>query len=75
MKRLCNQEVDFIFEKDVERAFDVLQARWHILSIPSRLWLLSDVKVIMQACIILHNMILQDVRLSDENNFFLKYSC
>ena len=46
--------------QDVERAFGVLQARWHIIAMPSRLWMLDDMKTIMKACIILHNMIVND---------------
>lgn len=46
--------------KDVERAFGVLQSRWNILKMPCRLWDLTEVKQLMVACIILHNMIVED---------------
>ncbi len=46
--------------KDVERAFGVLQQRFHILVRPSNLWFKEDIHHIMQACIILHNMIIED---------------
>ncbi|XP_047961661.1 uncharacterized protein LOC125206452 [Salvia hispanica] len=46
--------------KDVERAFGVLQARWAILRCPARVWHEDDVANIMVACIILHNMIIED---------------
>ncbi|XP_047979440.1 uncharacterized protein LOC125221364 [Salvia hispanica] len=46
--------------KDVERAFGVLQARWAILRCPARVWHEDDVADIMVACIILHNMIIED---------------
>ncbi|XP_047961995.1 uncharacterized protein LOC125206816 [Salvia hispanica] len=46
--------------KDVERAFGVLQARWAILRCPARVWHGDDVANIMVACIILHNMIIED---------------
>ncbi|XP_021730709.1 uncharacterized protein LOC110697634 [Chenopodium quinoa] len=48
--------------KDVERAFGVLQARFAILRQPSLAYdedILSD---IMKACIIMHNMIVEDER-------------
>ncbi|XP_021766673.1 uncharacterized protein LOC110731148 [Chenopodium quinoa] len=48
--------------KDVERAFGVLQARFEILRQPSLAYdedILSD---IMKACIIMHNMIVEDER-------------
>lgn len=46
--------------KDVERAFGVLQARWSILLRPARLYDRGDLHHIMMACIILHNMIVED---------------
>ncbi|XP_047961841.1 protein ALP1-like [Salvia hispanica] len=46
--------------KDVERAFGVLQSRWAIIRCPVRLWHENDVADIMTACIILHNMIIED---------------
>lgn len=48
--------------KDVERAFGVLKQRWHIIARPSNLWLQSDMKTVITACIILHNMIVEDQR-------------
>ncbi|OWZ22363.1 Nuclease HARBI1 [Phytophthora megakarya] len=48
--------------KDVERAFGVLQARWAIVKGPDRSWSYSNLAVIMKACIVLHNMIVQDER-------------
>jgi hypothetical protein len=46
--------------KDVERAFGVLQSRFDIVRRPTRLWKRSDVVNIMEACVILHNMIVED---------------
>ena len=46
--------------KDVERAFGVLQARFAILRMPSRLLSLPRMHDIMLTCIILHNMIQED---------------
>jgi hypothetical protein len=45
--------------KDVEKAFGVLQARFDIVRRPARLWKQADVINIMQACVILHNMIVK----------------
>ncbi|XP_071676483.1 uncharacterized protein [Lolium perenne] len=46
--------------KDVERAFGVLQQRFKIVAEPSRLWDQTDMGNVMKACIIMHNMILED---------------
>jgi len=48
--------------KDVERAFGVLQARFAIIRNPSRMWQMNSLAEIMYACIILHNMIVEDER-------------
>jgi len=46
--------------KDIERAFGVLKKRWKVLSFPSRYWDKARMHDVVYACIILHNMILQD---------------
>ena len=46
--------------KDVERCFGVLQARWSMIANPCRLWSTSDMADVMYACIIMHNMIIED---------------
>ncbi|XP_070675687.1 uncharacterized protein [Malus domestica] len=48
------------YTKDVERAFEILQARWAIVRGPARLWHTEDLHSIMMTCIILHNMIVED---------------
>ncbi|XP_074325375.1 uncharacterized protein LOC141662739 [Apium graveolens] len=48
--------------KDVERAFGVLQARFAIVRGPARFWDKADLGRIMRACIIIHNMIVEDER-------------
>ena len=54
--------------KDVERAFGVLQARFAIISGPTRLWCKDTIKEIMRACVIMHNMIVEDERDKYANN-------
>ena len=46
--------------KDVERAFGILQARWEIIKNPIRHWDLGTISDIMLACIIMHNMIIEN---------------
>ncbi|XP_074287603.1 uncharacterized protein LOC141612726 [Silene latifolia] len=48
--------------KDVERAFGVLQARFSFIKRPCRIWNPSIIGKIMMACIIMHNMIVEDER-------------
>ncbi|CAH9090366.1 unnamed protein product [Cuscuta epithymum] len=48
------------FRKDVERAFGILQARWAIVRGPARLHDIQTLGDIMLACIIMHNMIVED---------------
>ncbi|XP_071697706.1 uncharacterized protein [Rutidosis leptorrhynchoides] len=46
--------------KDVERAFGVLQGRFHIIRLASRSMSVNRMRRVMECCIILHNMILED---------------
>ncbi|XP_074340796.1 uncharacterized protein LOC141678368 [Apium graveolens] len=48
--------------KDVERACGVLQSRFAMVRGPLRFWDAYTMKYIMTACIILHNMIIEDER-------------
>ncbi|KAL5576009.1 hypothetical protein UlMin_017708 [Ulmus minor] len=48
--------------KDVERAFGVLQSRFAIVEGPARFWNKNVLHDIMTACIIMHNMIIEDER-------------
>ncbi|XP_052116575.1 uncharacterized protein LOC107485090 [Arachis duranensis] len=55
--------------KDVERAFRVLQAHFAIIRGPARFWEKKKLANIMRACIILHNMIVEDKRDTYAGNF------
>jgi len=59
--------------KDVERAFGVLKARWRIIDLPCKFWYKDTMISVMQACVILHNMIVEDERQdnNDENFAYL----
>ena len=48
--------------KDVERAFGVLQAWFAIVRGPVRFFYHETLQDIMKACVILHNMIIEDKR-------------
>ncbi|XP_030924673.1 uncharacterized protein LOC115951648 [Quercus lobata] len=48
--------------KDIERAFGVLQSRFTIVCGPIRFFYSETLQDIMKACVILHNMIVEDAR-------------
>ncbi|KAI4974110.1 hypothetical protein ZWY2020_046845 [Hordeum vulgare] len=48
--------------KDVERAFGVLQSRFAIVRGPAKEWKHKEITDVMEACVIMHNMIVQEDR-------------
>lgn len=44
----------------VERTFGVLRGKFRILKLPSRIWYGKDMLYVMKACVIIHNMIIED---------------
>jgi hypothetical protein len=44
--------------KDIEQAFGMLQARFHILTSACRLWDRNAMKTVIQTCVILHNLVI-----------------
>jgi hypothetical protein len=49
-------------QNDIDRAFDVFQARFAIVRGSSRFWDKKTLNHIMSACVILHNMIIENER-------------
>jgi hypothetical protein len=56
--------------KDIERAFGVLQARWAVIRGPAYGWDRERLSDIMTACIIMHNMIVEDEKSEATNTNF-----
>ena len=54
------QKLQEASQKDIEQAFAVLQGKWLILATPAQFWSPNDMVSIIKACIILHNMIVED---------------
>ena len=54
--------VQSALRKDVECAFGVLKARFNIIAVPGRSYSRRTLGLIMRACVILHNMIIDDER-------------
>ncbi|GKC39625.1 ALP1-like protein isoform X1 [Tanacetum coccineum] len=50
--------------KDVERAFGVLEGRWGIIQQPAGQYHVNNIRRIMYYCIIIHNMILEDQKMT-----------
>jgi hypothetical protein len=44
--------------KDIEQAFGMLQARFHILTSACRLWECHAMKTVIKTCVILHNIVI-----------------
>ena len=56
--------------KDVERFFGVFQSRFAIIAHPGRIWDRETLALIVRACVIMHNMIVEDERVLDPDERF-----
>ncbi|XP_058776691.1 uncharacterized protein LOC131651022 [Vicia villosa] len=71
-KRLFAQHQEST-RKDVEQTFGVLQSRFAIICGLARAWHMKTLKYTIYACIILHNMIVEDERHTYGGNFDYSY--
>ena len=51
-----------VARKDMERCFGILESRWGSIQNRSRQWDLNIIKDIFMACVIMHNLIIEDER-------------
>ena len=58
------------WRKDVECAFGVLKSRFNILAVPGRSFSQRTLGLIMRACVILHNMIIDDERATNLDEIY-----
>ena len=58
------------WRKDVECAFGVLKSRFNIISVPGRSFSQRTLGLIMRACVILHNMIIDDERATNLDEIY-----
>ena len=55
--------------KDVERAFGVLQSHFAIVRGPAKGWKRKEIGDVMKACVIMHNMIVEDERDNGQHDY------
>ena len=58
------------WRKDVECAFGVLKSRFNIIAVPGRSFSQRTLGLIMRACVILHNMIIDDERATNLDEIY-----
>ena len=58
--------------KDIERAFGILQARFHVLTSPCRLWDRQAMATVIKTCVILHNKIIDYEREHDIDGTYIE---
>jgi hypothetical protein len=61
-KKLMFHNAQASARKDVERAFEILQAQFAIVREPARFWDQNILWYIITACVIMHNMIIKNER-------------
>ncbi|XP_022032184.1 uncharacterized protein LOC110933262 [Helianthus annuus] len=70
MKRQYFKKLQESSHKDIERCFGVLQQRWHFIRNPCSMWDKERIIMVMYACIIMYNMILEDEGKTAYQNYF-----
>ncbi|XP_022023636.1 uncharacterized protein LOC110923891 [Helianthus annuus] len=70
VKRQYFKKLQESSQKDIERCFRVLQQRWQFIRNPCRMWDKEKIRMVMYACIIMRNMIIEDDGKAICQNYF-----